>query len=83
MKGGGNVASTAMGRGTSIGRAGKGAKTGLRGSAVTFGKQDRSYFRRIFLSGEDPLISGKKARDRKERDKNRATAQQTVKKVIR
>lgn len=83
MKGGGNVASTAMGRGTSIGRAGKGAKSGLRGSAVTFGKQDRSYFRRIFLSGEDPLISGKKARDRKGRDKDRATAQQTVKKVIR
>lgn len=83
MKGGGNVASTVMGRGTSIGRAGKEAKSGLRGSAVTFGKQDRSYFRRIFLSGEDPLISGKKARDRKERDKNRATAQQTVKKVIR
>ena len=83
MKGGGNVASTVMGRGTSIGRAGKEAKSGLRGSAVTFGKQDRSYFRRIFLSGEDPLISGKKARDRKERDKNRATEQQTVKKVIR
>lgn len=83
VKSGGNVASTAMGRGTSIGRAGKGAKSGLRGSAVTFGKQDRSYFRRIFLSGEDPLISGKKARDRKGRDKDRATAQQTVKKVIR
>lgn len=83
VKGGGNVASTVMGRGTSIGRAGKGAKSGLRGSAVTFGKQDRSYFRRIFLSGEDPLISGKKARDRKRRDKDRATAQQTVKKVIR
>ena len=83
MKGGGNVASTVMGRGTSIGRAGKEAKSGLRGLAVTFGKQDRSYFRRIFLSGEDPLISGKKARDRKERDKNRATEQQTVKKVIR
>lgn len=83
MKSGGNVASTVMGRGTSIGRAGKGAKTGLRGSAVTFGKQDRSYFRRIFLSGEDPLISGKKARDRKSRGKDRATAQQTVKKVIR
>ncbi len=79
MKSGGNVASTAMGRGTSIGRAGKGAKTGLRGSAVAFGKQDRSYFRRIFLSGEDPLISGKKARDRKSRGKDRAT----VKKVIR
>ncbi len=83
MKSGGNVASTAMGRGTSIGRAGKGAKSGLRGSAVTFGKQDRSYFRRIFLSGEDPLISGKKARDRKSRGEDRATAQQTVKKVIR
>lgn len=83
MKSGGNVASTVMGRGTSIGRAGKGAKTGLRGSAVTFGKQDRSYFRRIFLSGEDPLISGKKARDRKSRGEDRATAQQTVKKVIR
>lgn len=83
MKSGGNVASTVMGRGTSIGRAGKGAKTGLRGSAVAFGKQDRSYFRRIFLSGEDPLISGKKARDRKSRGKDRATAQQTVKKVIR
>lgn len=83
MKSGGNVASTVMGRGTSIGRAGKGAKSGLRGSAVTFGKQDRSYFRRIFLSGEDPLISGKKARDRKSRGKDRATAQQTVKKVIR
>ena len=83
VKSGGNVASTAMGRGTSIGRAGNGAKTGLRGSAVTFGRQDRSYFRRIFLSGEDPLISGKKARDRKGRDKDRATAQQTVKKVIR
>ncbi|OFT35946.1 hypothetical protein HMPREF3166_01940 [Corynebacterium sp. HMSC08A12] len=83
MKSGGNVASTAMGRGTSIGRAGKGTKSGLRGSAVTFGKQDRSYFRRIFLSGEDPLISGKKARDRKSRGKDRATAQQTVKKVIR
>ena len=83
VKGGGNVASTVMGRGTSFGRAGKGVKTGLRGSAVTFGKQDRSYFRRIFLSGEDPLISGKKARDRKERDADRATAQQTVKKVIR
>lgn len=83
VKGGGNVASTVMGRGTSIGRAGKGVKTGLRGSAVAFDKQDRSYFRRIFLSGEDPLISGKKARDRKERDADRATAQQTVKKVIR
>lgn len=83
MKSGANVASTAMGRGTSIGRAGKGAKTGLRGSAVAFGKQDRSYFRRVFLSGEDPLISGKKARDRKSRGKDRATAQQTVKKVIR
>lgn len=83
MKSGANVASTAMGRGTSIGRAGKGAKSGLRGSVVTFGKQDRSYFRRIFLSGEDPLISGKKARDRKSRGKDRATAQQTVKKVIR
>jgi len=83
VKGGGNVASTVMGRGTSIGQTGKGAKNGLRGSAVKYGKQDRSYFRRIFLTGEDPLISGKKARDRKERGAERATAQQTVKKVIR
>lgn len=83
VKGGGNVASTVMGRGTSIGQTGKAVKNGLRGSAVTFGKQDRSYFRRIFLSGEDPLISGKKARGRKERDAERAAAQQTVKKVIR
>lgn len=83
VKSGGNVASTVMGRGTSIGQTGKGAKNGLRGAAVKYGKQDRSYFRRIFLSGEDPLISGKKARGRKERDAERAAAQQTVKKVIR
>lgn len=83
VKSGGNVASTVMGRGTSIGQTGKAVKNGLRGAAVKYGKQDRSYFRRIFLSGEDPLISGKKARGRKERDAERAAAQQTVKKVIR
>lgn len=76
MKGGGNVASTATGRGAVGGRTGKGAKNGLRGSAVTFSKQDRSYFRRLFLSGEDPLVTGKgTGRERKKR--------QTVRRVIR
>lgn len=83
VKGGGHVASTAMGRGTNIGRAGKGSKSGLRGAAVTYGKQDRSYFRRLFLSGEDPVIAGKKARGRKGSDKEGTATQQTVKKVIR
>lgn len=83
MKGGGHVASTAMGRGTGIGQTGKRAKSGLRGSAVTYGKQDRSYFRRLFLSGEDPVIAGKKARGRKGSDKEGTATQQTVKKVIR
>ncbi|WP_296214454.1 hypothetical protein [uncultured Corynebacterium sp.] len=76
MKGGGNVASTATGRGAVGGRTSKGAKNGLRGSAVTFSKQDRSYFRRLFLSGQDPLVTGKgTGRERKKR--------QTVRRVIR
>lgn len=83
VKGGGNVASTVMGRGTSIGQTGKGVKSGLRGSSLTYGKQDRSYFRRLFLSGEDPVIAGKKARGRKGSDKEGTATQQTVKKVIR
>ena len=83
MKGGGNVASTVMGRGTNIGQTGKGVKSGLRGSSLNYGKQDRSYFRRLFLSGEDPVIAGKKARGRKGSDKEGTATQQTVKKVIR
>lgn len=83
VKGGGNMASTVMGRGTNIGQTGKGVKSGLRGSSLNYGKQDRSYFRRLFLSGEDPVIAGKKARGRKGSDKEGTATQQTVKKVIR
>ena len=80
MRAGGNVASTALGRGVGHGGAGRGAKAGLRSASLKYNKQDRSYFRRLFLSGEDPLISGKKGRDRRKRDE---TARQTVRKVIR
>lgn len=85
MRGGGSAASTMMGRGAAGGRAGNGAKSGLRGGAVTYSKQDRSYFRRLFLSGEDPLISGKgKNRGRKKHEETAGqTARQTVRKVIR
>ena len=80
IRAGGNVASTALGRGVGHGGAGRGAKAGLRSASLKYNKQDRSYFRRLFLSGEDPLISGKKGRDRRKRDE---TARQTVRKVIR
>ena len=80
MRAGGNVASTALGRGVGHGGAGRGTKAGLRSASLKYNKQDRSYFRRLFLSGEDPLISGKKGRDRRKRDE---TARQTVRKVIR
>lgn len=85
MRGGGSAASTMMGRGAAGGRAGNGAKSGLRGGAVTYSKQDRSYFRRLFLSGEDPLISGKgKNRGRKKHEETAGqVARQTVRKVIR
>lgn len=85
MRGGGSAASTMMGRGAAGGRAGNGAKSGLRGGAVTYSKQDRSYFRRLFLSGEDPLISGKgKNRGRKKHEETAGqAARQTVRKVIR
>ena len=80
MRAGGNVASTALGRGVGHGGAGRGTKAGLRSASLKYNKQDRSYFRRLFLSGEDPLISGKKERDRRKRDD---TARQTVRKVMR
>lgn len=80
IRAGGNVASTALGRGVGHGGAGRGAKAGLRSASLKYNKQDRSYFRRLFLSGEAPLISGKKERDRRKRDE---TARQTVRKVIR
>lgn len=80
MRAGGNVASTALGRGVGHGGAGRGTKAGLRSASLKYNKQDRSYFRRLFLSGDDPLISGKKGRDRRKRDE---TARQTVRKVIR
>lgn len=85
MRGGGSAASTMMGRGAAGGRAGNGAKSGLRGGAVTYSKQDRSYFRRLFLSGEDPLVSGKgKNRGRKKHEETAGqAARQTVRKVIR
>lgn len=80
IRAGGNVASTALGRGVGHGGAGRGTKAGLRSASLKYNKQDRSYFRRLFLSGEDPLISGKKGRDRRKHDE---TARQTVRKVIR